>query len=137
MEDQEIIASMDDDTLKGLFNIVTQEDISIIKGPEAGLLMMTAKDSFDMDFHLGEILVTEAEVEHEGLRGFAIVMGNEPEKALLVASIDAILHGNNDRLKRQIDDLVSLQKERGREIHARDAALIAKTRVSFETMVKR
>ena len=52
--------------------------------------MMAADNFFGTDFYLGEILVVEAEVEYKGLKGYAMVMGDESERALLAASVDTI-----------------------------------------------
>jgi len=37
-------------------------NFKILKEPETGLVMQTVSDSFNTEFHLGEILVTAAEV---------------------------------------------------------------------------
>lgn len=129
-----IIQTMDKATVTSLLGMLSEQDISIIKPPKSGLLMMTVQDSFDTHFHLGEILVTEAEVECEGKTGYAMVMGDEPEKALLAASVDAVLQGNNKDLKKQMREFISEQMEKVNSIREKEAKLIAKTKVSFETM---
>jgi phosphonate C-P lyase system protein PhnG len=98
--------------------------------------MMTAKDSFNTDFYLGEILVTKAGVEYKGLKGYAMVMGDEPEKALLAASVEAILQAGKKDLIRRMTKVIS---ERSKEINERDELerrFMAGTTVSFQTMVK-
>lgn len=128
---------MDDIFIKQMLQTIAEEDIEILKEPETGLLMMTVKDSFDTDFYLGEILVTESEVQYNGKRGYAMVIGDDPEQALVMASIEAILSGNdNNKLKQQITKLVLSQKEEIAVAQKREERLIAKTRVSFETMPK-
>jgi phosphonate C-P lyase system protein PhnG len=74
MDVQSVITKMDDSSLKELMQLLSSEEINITKSPETGLLMMTAKDSFNTDFYLGEILVTEAAVGYKGLKGYAMVM---------------------------------------------------------------
>ncbi|PJA50532.1 MAG: hypothetical protein CO171_01250, partial [Syntrophobacterales bacterium CG_4_9_14_3_um_filter_49_8] len=106
------LMELDEDKVKLLLNMAAEEGIAIVKPPRTGLLMMTVQDSFDADFYLGEILVTEAEVESRGKTGYAMVMGDEPERALLAASIEAIMRGDNEDLKKQIRGFVSEQMEK-------------------------
>lgn len=130
------LMELDEDKVKLLLDMAAEQDISIIKPPQTGLLMMTVKDSFDADFYLGEILVTETEVECKGKTGYAMVMGDEPERALLAASLEAIVQGDNEDLKKQIRGFVSEQREKIDSIKEKESALIAKTKVSFESMSK-
>lgn len=131
-----IIANIDKHLLADLVNIIPQDIINIIKPPQTGLLMMTVQDSFNTDFYLGEILVTEAEVECRGKTGYAMVMGDEPERALLAASVDAVMQGDNEVLKKQIREFISEQMEKINSIREKESALVAKTKVSFEMMPK-
>ncbi|OIP91826.1 MAG: hypothetical protein AUK24_02325 [Syntrophaceae bacterium CG2_30_49_12] len=130
------LMELDEDKVKLLLNMAAEEGIAIVKPPRTGLLMMTVQDSFDADFYLGEILVTEAEVESRGKTGYAMVMGDEPERALLAASIEAIMRGDNEDLKKQIRGFVSEQMEKIDSIREKESALIAMTKVSFESMSK-
>lgn len=130
------LMELDEGKVKRLWDMAAEQDISVIMPPQTGLLMMTVKDSFDTDFYLGEILVTEAEVECKGKAGYAMVMGDEPERALLAASLEAIMQGDNEDLKKQIRGFVSEQMEKIDSIREKESALIAKTKVSFESMSK-
>jgi alpha-D-ribose 1-methylphosphonate 5-triphosphate synthase subunit PhnG len=140
MKINSVITKMDEKSIEKLTVLLPQEEINIIKKPETGLLMMAAKDSFDTDFYLGEILITEAGVEYKGLKGYAMVMGDEPEKALLAASVDAILQADDrdemEDLKQKVMDIITAQTEKTAEADEMEKRLIAKTRVNFETMVK-
>ncbi len=136
MKTNSVITKMDEKSIEKLIALIPQEKINIIKKPETGLLMMAAKDSFDTDFYLGEILVTEAEVEYKRLKGYAMVMGNEPERALLAASVDAILQADNEDLKQKVIDFITIQARKIAESDEMEKRLIAKTKVNFETMVK-
>lgn len=140
MEINSVITKMDEKSIEKLITLMPQDEINIIKKPEIGLLMMAAKDSFNTDFYLGEILVTEAEVEYKGLKGYAMVMGDEPERALLAASVDAILQTNNGDLmgdlKQKVMDFITVQDKKTTEANEMERRFIAKTKVSFETMAK-
>ena len=131
-----IIQAMAESAVKSLLGMLSGQYISIIKPPQTGLLMMTVQDSFDTDFYLGEILVTEAEVEWRGKIGYAMVMGDEPEKAMLAASIDAVMQGDNEDLKKLLRGFLSEQNEKINSIRAKESVLVAKTKVSFESMSK-
>lgn len=136
MDFQSVITKMDDSSVKELMQLFSTEEINITRSPETGLLMMAAKDSFNTDFYLGEILVTEAEVEYKRLKGYAMVMGDEPEKALTAASLDAILQVDDGDLKQKVMDFITVQAKKTAEADEMERRLIAKTRVSFKTMVK-
>lgn len=133
---QSTVVKMDEMSVKRLLHMIAQEEIKILERPETGLLMMTVKDSFDTDFYLGELLVTEARVEYMNEKGYAMVMGDDCERALVAASIEAILSAknSNSRLKQQIVGFVSSQKEKIAETERVEERLVAKTKVSFETM---
>lgn len=131
-----IMQITDESAVKSLSGMLSEQDISIIKPPKTGLLMMTVQDSFDTDFYLGEILATEAEVESRRKTGYAMVMGDNPERALLAASVDAVMQGDNEGLKKRIREFVSEQMEKINSTREKESALVAKTKVSFESMSK-
>ncbi len=141
MDFQLVITKMDHSSVKELMQLLPTEEINILKKPETGLLMMAAKDSFNTDFYLGEILITEAEVEYKGKKGYAMVIGDEPKRALLAAWVEAILQMEEgdlkDDLKQRIMNFISIQAQKITEADEMERRLIAKTRVNFETMVKR
>lgn len=136
MDFQSAITKMDDSSIKELMQLLSTVEINITKPPQTGLLMMTVQDSFDTDFYLGEILVTEAEVESRTKTGYAMVIGDESERAVLAASVDAVMQGDNEDLKKQIRVFVSEQMEKINSTKEKESALIAKTKVSFESMSK-
>lgn len=131
-----IITKMDDESVGQMLDLLAGEMIEIVEGPHTGLLMMAARDSFDTDFYLGEVLVTEAAVECMGKSGYAMVIGDEPDKAMLSACVEAVLKGDNDELKRRIIGILAEEKEKIESIDRKEMTLIAKTQVTFETMPK-
>ena len=136
MEINSVITKMDEESIEKLIALIPQDEINITKKPETGLLMMIVNDSFGADFYLGEILVTEAKVEYKGLKGYAMVMGDEPERVLLAALVDAILQEDNGDLKQKVMDFITLQAGKIATADEMERRLIAKTRVIFETMAK-
>jgi len=140
MDFQLIITKMDDSSLKELMQLIPLEKINITKPPEKGLLMMTVTDCFGTNFYLGEILVTEASIEYKGIKGYGMVIGdegNEDERAILAAVVDAIMKDSNGYLKHKVIDFITLQAKKITKAYELEKRLIAKTRVNFEVMAKR
>jgi len=129
------IAAMNDPAVGELLNCFNDLELSIVKPPRTGLLMMTVTDSFNTGFHLGEVLVTEANVSLDGTEGYGLVMGEAPRKALARAATDALLR--SDRypvLCESVRSLLQREQNRQHEANRTAAALAAATRVSFDLM---
>jgi alpha-D-ribose 1-methylphosphonate 5-triphosphate synthase subunit PhnG len=136
-EHQSVIMALEREPLSELRELLSGEEIQVIRPPQSGLLMMVARDPFATDFCLGEILVTEAETEYQGQRGYAMVMGDEPEKALLTAAVAAIFQSNSNALKKQISQFLDPLAAHLHQAADWERRLLAKTQVNFESMVKR
>ena len=65
--------------------------VEVAVEPETGLVMRRLRDCHGHVFSLGEMLVTRAEVSHGERRSSATVIGSEPEKALLAASLRVLV----------------------------------------------
>jgi alpha-D-ribose 1-methylphosphonate 5-triphosphate synthase subunit PhnG len=118
-----------------MIGLLAGEEITITRPPKTGLMMMTVWDCFDTDFHLGEVLTTEAEVSLAGETGYGMVLGEDPRKALARAAIDAILRsGRPADLCRQVRACLERAELRQAVNLAKDAALVAATKVSFDLM---
>lgn len=65
-------------------------NLTVIHHPEVGSITMTVREPVECSrFHLTDVLVSRAEVEHRGVRAWAMVMGEELEAALAAAILDA------------------------------------------------
>lgn len=129
------IINMDDQEVSELIHLLVTEEMQITRPPRCGLLMMTVTDSLAVDFHLGEVLTTEAEVMLGGERGYGMIIGEEPRKALARAAADALLRsGRPVELCRQVHGFLNQARQRQIVRHAADAALVASTRVNFDLM---
>jgi len=129
------VIGMDCHEVDELLALLVSMDIEIARPPRAGLLMMKVTDSLATDFYVGEILVTEAEVTLNGQRGYGMIIGEEPRKALARAATDALLRGGQPEvLCRQVCECLEHAQQRQREKNATEAALIASTKVSFDLM---
>ncbi len=132
-----IIAKMNAEGVEELKGLIPMEEIEILKKPKQGLLMMTAQDSFNTNFYLGEILITETEVKYKDMNGYAMLISDDSEKVLLAASVNAILKTKDQKLKQKVLELITAQAKKIEELDEIERRLIAKTKVNFETMVKR
>ena len=133
---QSLITKLDPASLRQLFGLLAPAGVKILKEPGSGLVMMAVQDSLGTDFYLGEILVTEAEAEYRGFKGYAMIMGEEPEKALLAAAVEAIWGSDHVDLQNSIREFLTSRGEVLAARAAKERKLIARTKVSFETMVK-
>lgn len=65
------------------------EDGLTVAQNRTGLVMLPCRDTVHGTlFHLGEVLIAEAEVKRGGVTGYGAVLGRDLEQALAVALID-------------------------------------------------
>jgi phosphonate C-P lyase system protein PhnG len=88
-----------------------------------------------LPFNLAEVTVSEAEVSASGRRGYAMVMGRFPEKALAGAILDVAVEGTHP-LTPEIESLLhrAIDAEEGRVGH--ELQQVAPTRVRFEEILQ-
>jgi len=133
---QSVVLKITSEDVKNFLQLLDSNEMRILKQPQVGLLMMAATDSFETDFYVGEILVTEAEVEYKGIVGYGMVIGQEPERALLISILDAILRSNDVESINRIEKFLMQKQNEIAVSHEIEKRLIAKTKVSFEMMAK-
>lgn len=131
------ILAMDSSTVRLLLERIAKLEVEITKKPETGLVMMNVTDCFDTDFHLGEVLVTTAEVRVADMRGWGMIMGDESERAILLACIDGILQRREiidlwPEIERELSDWLKTANEAIED----ESKLAATTRVNFESMAE-
>lgn len=132
----ELIAAADGETLAGLANDVLDDDpsLSVRQEPRPQLLMQRVREPVERrPFNLGEVVVTPAEVELAGARGFATVSGKAERAALSGAILDAAVAGDHPEAPAIVDALTAVAESR-REQRRRDWAESKHTAVEFETM---
>jgi len=138
---QQVMASCGQATIAeltaGVAAIVPVPDISVVRPPELGLVMLRGRTGGDGPlFNLGEATVTRAAVRlATGEMGVSYVLGRSLEKARLAAIVDALAQvpGNHSRLDEALFGPV-----RQRRLHERATkdAQTAATRVDFFTLVR-
>ena len=103
----------------------------IVKEPGKTLAMIKLRDPVKEGvFYIGEVIVCEASVEIDGVQGISVLMGDDAEKALDMAIIDAAV---NKGVFNDFERLAELElKQNIREMQ--EHALNLRTMVNFETM---
>jgi alpha-D-ribose 1-methylphosphonate 5-triphosphate synthase subunit PhnG len=106
--------------------------VSVIKPPEAGMLMVRHDDPLQhTPFFLGEAYVTECEVEVDGRHGYGCCLGQDDERALCAAIVDAVV-GSDHPFTSVLAPLLQAEE---RAIAARwlaEEQAAATTKVDFE-----
>jgi phosphonate C-P lyase system protein PhnG len=109
---------------------------SVQKAPRTGLVMYTVCDSFDTPFYLGEVLVTIAEVACSGQTGLGTVCGDEPEKALLLAIVEATERSGRSEALDDFRELIARLEKVSAEQRTVSSRVAATTEVRFDSMKK-
>lgn len=129
-----IINEMPRERVRELLELAERAPIRIINAPKSGLSVMHVLDAFDCEFLLGEILVSRAEVELEGHRGFGMVTGDEPERSLARACAEVLLETGNLKLRSEVRNLLLREQSDLQQQRCEEERLIAATKVSFDLM---
>ena len=132
----ELIAACDGETLARFANDILEADppLSVRQEPRPQLVMQQVREPVERrPFNLGEVLVTPAEVDLDGSRGFAMMPGKAERAALSGAIVDAAVAGGHEATPDVVDALESVER-RQRERRRREWAESKHTAVDFDTM---
>ncbi|GGN21510.1 phosphonate C-P lyase system protein PhnG [Halarchaeum nitratireducens] len=132
----ERIASTEADVLGDLADDVLASDPSftVLQEPNPQLLMQRVREPVEhRPFNLGEVVVTPAEVEVNGGRGFAMYPGKAERAALSGAIVDAAVDAGHPVTGRIREELAAAA-ERRRSDRNHEWAESQYTAVDFETM---
>jgi len=103
----------------------------IVKEPGKTLVMIEMREPVRQSlFYLGEVIACEATVEIDGVKGVAVLMGDDTEKTLDMAIIDAAV---NKGVFPGMATLFALEKEQNDRV-MRENAMHLKTMVNFDSM---
>ena len=127
-----ILANADRTLIAGLSaDIQKTHSVTVVKEPGKTLAMIKMREPVKQSlFYLGEIIVCEAVVELDGVKGMAVTMGDDTDKTLDMAIVDAAVNGG---VFTGIETLLTLEKQHKERI-TRENALHMKTMVNFESM---
>jgi len=132
----ELIAKCDETVLARFANKILDSDppLAVLQEPKPQLLMQQVREPVEYrPFNLGEVVVTPAEVELDGERGFAMVPGKAERAALSGAVVDAAIAAGHDRTKEMTAELEATEEHRRAE-RTREWSESRHTAVEFETM---
>jgi len=133
MHYSQIVSVGNIEKLKAITELVVESHLlKITSEPSAGMVMITVVDPLEKTpFYLGEVFVTKCEVEINGKPGYGCVIGQEEERALYGAVLDAIM-GHDHELADKIRPMLALVEEEILHCSAREIQLAARTRVNFD-----
>lgn len=130
-----LLPAMKTEDVEDLLATVAELEMELTEKPHTGLIMLTARDAFQEQFHLGEVLVSVAETSYDGIRGHATVMGDDTRRAMLAALINAVSrHPESGVLLTAFRAKMAEISQSIESSRAREAALMAATRVNFDSM---
>jgi alpha-D-ribose 1-methylphosphonate 5-triphosphate synthase subunit PhnG len=111
--------------------IKSSHTILLIKAPAKTLAMIKMREPVKSSlFYIGEVIVTEVIVELDGAKGLCVTMGDDFDKALNMAIIDAACNKGVFTDEGVLLALESSQLDR----EQKENALHLKTMVSFKSM---
>lgn len=106
-------------------------DIEVINS-RTGLVMLPMTDTVQgTDFHLGEVLVAEAQIRAGGVTGYGMVTGRDLQHAMAMAVIDAA--GAQGLAASEIAALLDAEAAHQAVQDATTLRAVAATRVEMET----
>lgn len=130
-----ILARADDRTLERLALSVMENnpDITQIKAPQAGLVMMRARETVgNAGFNLGELLVTECTVtRRDGEIGWGLCLGENRERAFHLAVLDLAWEHIPEQ-RREMETALTVIAAFVQQLDAALSAGVERTRVRFE-----
>jgi alpha-D-ribose 1-methylphosphonate 5-triphosphate synthase subunit PhnG len=127
-----ILAKTDSATVAALADKIRKtHDITVIKPPSKTLAMIKMREPVKSSlFYIGEIIVTEAVVLLDGAKGIAVSMGEDYDKALHMAVIDAAINKGVFTDQAFLFDLEKTQLELDEKVNA----MHLRTMVNFASM---
>lgn len=114
--------------------VMDKYPVRVLRKPAKTLVMIKMRETVaKAQFYLGEMLACEAMVELEGKKGFALMMGDDTQKVMAAAVVDALRKTDLPEKKPVLQALEQRQQELERE-QQREIARHARSKVQFETL---
>jgi len=133
MEYTQIVAEAELDALEAVAAFIADRcSVRVLKAPTPGMVMVRHVDPLEgTPFHLGEVYVTECEVEVDGSLGYGCCLGSSDRRGLFAALVDAVLSGGHP-LSGSVQVLLEAEEAGIRRRRGQEAAAAAGTRVDFQ-----
>ena len=124
--------------LQSLAEKVTGDrELFFLKKPEKTMVLLQVKEPVKKSlFYLGEILAVHCIVELAGVKGAAVLMGDDFSKAEAAAILDAAHSGGFAEFDLVEQELLRLQEKHQKE-NAEQVAAIKETQVRFHVLEDR
>lgn len=114
--------------------VMDKYPVRVLRKPAKTLVMIKMRETVaKAQFYLGEMLACEAMVELEGKKGFALMMGDDTQKVMATAVVDALRKTDLPEKEPVLQALEQRQQELERE-QQREIARHARSKVQFETL---
>jgi alpha-D-ribose 1-methylphosphonate 5-triphosphate synthase subunit PhnG len=114
--------------IRTTYRVVTVEE------PSWALVMLTVRETARNSlFHPGEVLVSRAKVQVDGILGYGLITGDRLDAAEELALIDAAWNSGSS-LREGWIPLLEAEEMRIEEARNRERLAVARTRVEFESM---
>ena len=114
--------------------VMDKYPVRVLRKPAKTLVMIKMRETVaKAQFYLGEMLACEAMVELEGKKGFALMMGDDTQKVMAAAVVDALRKTDLPAKEPVLQALEQRQQELERE-QEREIARHARSKVQFETL---
>jgi len=106
----------------------------IVKGPMQELVMFQVEESVEkIDFNVGEILVTTAEVRVNDVIGYGMVMDVDEQKATDCAFLMAVYESRSPEMQ-AVENLAEALARKTEKRMQEEKEIVSSTRVQFEVM---
>lgn len=130
-----ILGKSSKETIESLAKPVMQRyAVTVLRKPNKTLVMVRMQETVaKADFYLGELLACEALVELEGKKGFALMAGDDTQKVLCAAVLDAVCKTDLPEKEQIIQALEEEAKKIARQ-QAQEIQKHASSRVQFNTL---
>ena len=130
-----ILGNCPKETIEALAGPVMEtRSVSVIRKPTKTLVMVRMQETVaKADFFLGELRACEALVEVEGQKGFALMAGDDTQKVLCAAVLDAVCKSRLPERK-AIEDALLAEEEKIAESRRQEIRKHASSRVQFNTL---
>ena len=114
--------------------LAAASSFAVVAAPAVGCVPAQVRDPvLRQRFFLGDVLACTAEVEFDGVRGWAMRLGDDRAAALAMAILDAAA-ACSPGLAREVDALCARAAGRAREADAAEWAELSPTIVKFEEL---
>ncbi|HEY5583397.1 MAG TPA: phosphonate C-P lyase system protein PhnG [Ruminiclostridium sp.] len=131
----QIMNRSDCNLLKNISDVLSSKySIVVIKEPSKTLAMIKMREPVKSSlFYIGEVMVSEALVELDGTKGIAVAMGDNFDKVLYMAIIDAGFNSQVLEMETIRTELLNLEYKQTEKLR-KENSLHLKTMVNFSSM---